>query len=73
VEGDDGSVCHAIGFPNRDLNFDLLNTGCGRNCELIINKNKILLRVICTNFNTSQFTMVLRCFLHSFTFCVQFL
>ena len=35
-------------------------TGCGRNSELIINKNNILLKVIDTNF-----------FLHSFTCCVQ--
>jgi hypothetical protein len=34
-------------------------TGCGRNIELIINKNNILLKVIDTNFGTSQFTMVL--------------
>jgi len=49
----------------------LLCTGCGRNSELIINKNNILLKVIDTNFSTSQFTMVLNFFLHSFTFCVQ--
>ena len=46
-------------------------TGCGRNSELIINKNNILLKVIDTNFSTSQFTMVLNFFLHSFTFCVK--
>jgi len=46
----------------------LLNTspnicmGCGRNSELIINKNNILLKVIDTNFGTSQFTMVLNFF-----------
>jgi hypothetical protein len=33
-------------------------TECGRNSELIINKN-ILLKVISTNFSTSQFTMAL--------------
>jgi hypothetical protein len=47
------------------------NTGCGRNSELIINKNNILLKVIDINFSTSQFTMVLNFFLHGFTFCVQ--
>ena len=35
------------------------STGCGRNSELIINKNNILLKVTDTNFSTSQFTMVL--------------
>ena len=35
---------------------------CGRNSELIINKNNILLKVIDTNFSTSQFTMVLNFF-----------
>jgi hypothetical protein len=34
-------------------------TECGRNSELIINKNNILLKVIGTNFSTSQLTMVL--------------
>jgi hypothetical protein len=34
-------------------------TGWGRNSELIINKNNILLKVIDTNFSTSQFTVVL--------------
>jgi hypothetical protein len=45
-------------------------TRCRRNSELIINKN-ILLKVIDTNFSTSQFTMVLNFISHSFTFCVQ--
>ena len=49
----------------------LCYTGCGRNSELIINKNNILLKVIDTNFSTSQFTMVLNFSLYSFTFCVQ--
>ena len=35
---------------------------CGRNSELIINKNNILLKVIDTNFSMSQFTMVLNFF-----------
>ena len=35
---------------------------CGRNSELIINKNNILLKVIDTNFSTSQLTMVLNFF-----------
>jgi hypothetical protein len=34
-------------------------TECGRNSELIINNNKILLKLIGTNFSTSQFTTVL--------------
>ena len=45
-------------------------TGCGRNNEIITNKNNILLKVIVTNFSTSRFTMLLNS-LHSFTFCVQ--
>ena len=50
-----------------------VNEGCGRNSELIINKNNILLKIIDTSFSTSQFTMALNFFffLHSFTFCVQ--
>ena len=40
------------------------NTGCGRNSELIINKNNILLKVIDTNFSTSQFTVVLNFFFY---------
>jgi len=35
----------------------------GRNSELIINTNKILLKVVVTNFSTSQFTMVVNFFL----------
>ena len=35
---------------------------CSRNSELIINKNNILLKVIDTNFSTSQFTTVLNFF-----------
>jgi hypothetical protein len=35
------------------------NTECGRNSELIMYKNNILLNVIGTNFSTSQFTIVL--------------
>jgi hypothetical protein len=46
-------------------------TECGRNSELIINKNNILLKVIDTSFITSQFTVVLYFFLHGFTFYVQ--
>jgi len=41
------------------VKFRYENTGCGRNSELIINKNNILLNVIDTNFSMSQFTMVL--------------
>ena len=39
-------------------------TGCGRNSELNINKNNILLKVIDTNSSTSQFTMVLNFFFY---------
>jgi len=57
-----------------DSHFVTYNKGCGRNSELIINKNNILLKVTDTNFSTSRFTMVLNLFfLHSFTFCVQYL
>ena len=38
------------------------HTGCGRNSELVINKNNILLKVTDINFSTSQFTMVLNFF-----------
>jgi hypothetical protein len=38
------------------------NIGCGRNSELIINKNNILVKVIGTSFITSQFTLVLNFF-----------
>ena len=51
--------------------INVLNIGCDRNSELVTNKNNILLKVIDTNFSTSQFTMVLDSFLHSSTFCVQ--
>jgi hypothetical protein len=37
----------------------MCSKGCGRNSELIINKNNILLKLIRTKFSTSQFTMVL--------------
>jgi len=47
-------------------------TGCGRNSELIINKNNILLKVIDTNFSKSQFTMALNCF-NVITFIASFL
>jgi len=40
------------------------NTGCGRNSELIINKNNILLKVIDTKFSMSQFTTVLNFFFY---------
>ena len=59
---------HCFGL---ELTYLPLHTGCGRNSELIINKNNILLKVNDTNFSTSRFTMVLNFFLHSFTFCVQ--
>jgi hypothetical protein len=41
-------------------------TECGRNSELIINKNNILLKVIDTSFITSQFTMVLYIFFFTY-------
>jgi hypothetical protein len=58
-------------------------TECGRNSELIINKNNILVKVNDTNFCTSQFTMVLAicmgedssqyagCAVHSYQTCVR--
>jgi len=52
----------------KSKNFTSVYTGCDRNSELIINKNNVLLQVIDTNFSTSQFTMVLNFFLHSFHF-----
>jgi len=45
-----------------------LCTGCGKNSELIINKNIILLNVIDTNYSTSQFTMVLNFFVLHFVY-----
>ena len=39
-------------------------TGCGRNSKLIIIKNNVLLKVIDTNFSTSQFTVVLNFFFY---------
>ena len=56
---------------NLEKRIGYVYTGCAINSELITNKNNILLEVIDTNFSTSQFTMVLHIFLHSFTFCVQ--
>ena len=47
------------------------DTGSGRNSELIINTNNILLKAINENFSTIQFTIALNLFLHCFTFCVQ--
>ena len=46
-------------------------TGYGRNSELIINMNNILLRVLNDNFSTLQFTIVLKFVSHCFTFCLQ--
>ena len=37
---------------------------CGRNSELIINKNNILLKAIDTNFSMSQFTVALNFFFY---------
>jgi hypothetical protein len=37
----------------------VLCTRCGRNSELIINRNNILLKAVDTNLSTSQFTTVL--------------
>ena len=56
------------------LSFTLFTktcTGCGRNSELIINKNNILLKIIDTNFTTSQFTMVLNFFLQFHFLCTM--
>jgi hypothetical protein len=41
------------------MEYGNVNTGCGRNSELIINKNYILLKAIGANFSTSPFTTVL--------------
>jgi hypothetical protein len=46
-----------------DRYMAVIHRGCGRNSGLIINKNNILLKVIYTNFSTSQFTLVLNFFL----------
>ena len=43
------------------LNINIMYR-CGRNSELIINNNNILLKVIDTNFSTSQFTAVFNFF-----------
>jgi len=43
-------------------------TGCGRNSELIINKDNILLKVIDTNSSTSWFTTGLKIFFTYFLF-----
>jgi hypothetical protein len=53
-------VIYEYGVPGGGLNLN--STGCGRNSELVINKNNILLNVIDTSFITSQFTMVLNFF-----------
>ena len=37
-------------------------TGCGRNNELILNTNKILLKVIKINFSTHNLLLWLNCF-----------
>ena len=49
-------------FSHSNLQLGQKSIGCGRNSELIINKNNILLKVIDTSFNTLQFTMVLNFF-----------
>jgi hypothetical protein len=50
--------------PARNQSLYRLSTGCGRNSELIVNKNNILLKVIDTSFITSQFTVVLNFFFY---------
>ena len=45
--------------------------GSSRNSELIINMSNILLQVINDNFSMLQFSIVVKLFLHCFTFCVQ--
>jgi hypothetical protein len=52
-----GFVCFII--RTTELVVIKITTGCGRNSELIINRNNILLKAVDTNFSTSQFTMVL--------------
>jgi hypothetical protein len=48
-------------------------TRSGRNSELIINTNNILLKVINDNFGMLQFTAVLAFLLYCFTFCIEYL
>ena len=58
-------------LPNCDNTFQWNCAGSGRNSELTINTNNILLKVISDNFSTLQFTRVLKVVLHCFAFCVQ--
>ena len=46
-------------------------TGSCRKSELIINTNNIFIKVINDNFSMLKFTVVLKLFVHYFTFCVQ--
>jgi len=45
--------------------------GSCRNSELIINTNKIFIKVINESFSMLKFTVAFKLFLHYFTFCVQ--
>jgi hypothetical protein len=58
--------------PNLDMCGPLMPaeacTGSCRNSELIINTNNIFIKVINDNFSMLQFTVVLKLFLHYFTF-----
>ena len=58
------NLFHLHGSPTCKTLHTLPCTGCGRNNELIINNNNILLKVIVTNFSMSQFTMVLNFFFY---------
>jgi hypothetical protein len=49
----------------------LPGTGSGRNSELIMHTNNIVLRVTKDRLITLQFTAVLKFVLHCFTFCAQ--
>jgi len=59
-------------FTNIRTYFNLTNTGCSRNSELLINTNNILLKVININFSMLQVTSVLHCFYIVALFCVQY-
>jgi len=58
--------------PNLDMCGPLMPaeacTGSCRNSELIINANNIFINIINENFSMLQFTVVLKLFLHYFTF-----
>lgn len=59
-------------FANIRTYCSLPNTGCGRNSELLINTNNILLKVININISMLQVTIVLNCFYIVALFCVKY-